>query len=193
MTKKMVGNSRLQATLQQVNIDLIRKNSLSNFYKVPVLKKITVHVNYTPALKDLKSLGLIYNTIFLLTGKKPNLLKARKSISHFKVRKGMFVGCKTILTKQYRYFFLDYVLSVAMNSHYNAAQLNVSLDHKNRNLYIGFDQLEDFRYLESVGLYLRRFSGLDITCTLGKNATVKIYSLFFARLGLVPFKFSYID
>jgi hypothetical protein len=80
-----------------------------------------------------------------------------------------------------------------MNSHYNAAQLNVSLDHKNRNLYIGFDQLEDFRYLESVGLYLRRFSGLDITCTLGKNATVKIYSLFFARLGLVPFKFSYID
>lgn len=191
--KNLVGNSRLQPILQQNNIDLIRKNSLKNFYRVPVLKKIIIHMNYTPAIKDLKSLGLVYNTMFLLTGRKPSLLKARKSIAHYKVRKGMFIGCKARLIKQYRYFFLDYIFSVAMNSHYNASQLKVSLDDEKRNIYIGFDQLEDFGYLESVALYLRRFSGLDITCTLSNNTDPRVYSIFFARLGLFPLKFRYRD
>jgi ribosomal protein L5 len=174
--KNLVGNSRLQPILQQNNIDLIRKNSLKNFYRVPVLKKIIIHMNYTPAIKDLKSLGLVYNTMFLLTGRKPSLLKARKSIAHYKVRKGMFIGCKARLIKQYRY-----------------SQLKVSLDDKKRNIYIGFDQLEDFGYLESVALYLRRFSGLDITCTLSNNTDPGVYSIFFARLGLFPLKFRYRD
>jgi large subunit ribosomal protein L5 len=191
--KTLIGYPRLQPILQQNNIDLIRKASLSNFYKTPVLKKLVVHINYTPALKDLKSLGIVYNTIFLLTGTKPVLLKARKSIAQYKVRKGMFVGCKSTLTKEYCYFFLDYLFNVVMNSHYNASQLNVSLDNKNRNLYVGINQLEDFGYLESVGLYLRRIPGLDITCALVKNPAFKSYPLFFARLGLFPFKFRYID
>jgi large subunit ribosomal protein L5 len=105
MTRYLVGNPRMQIILQETNIDLIRKNSLANFYRVPLLKKIIAHVNYTPAINDLKSLGLVYNTLFFLTGTKPTLIKARKSIAHYKVRKGMFVGCKAILINYHRYFF----------------------------------------------------------------------------------------
>jgi hypothetical protein len=78
-----------------------------------------------------------------------------------------------------------------MNNHYNALQLKVSLDDTNRNLSIGLDQLEDFGYLEPFGLYLRRLAGLDITCTFSNKIKSQVYSLFFRRLGLVPFNIRY--
>lgn len=193
MIRKLVGKSRMYAILQQNSIDLIRRNSLSSFYKTPSFKKVVVHVNFTSAIKDLKSLGLLYNTIFLLTGKKPTLIKARRSIAQFKVRKGMFVGCKAVISREYENFFLDYVFSVALNSHYNPSQLSVCIDKNKRTLSIGFDQFEDFRYLESVALYLRRFSGFDVTCTLSNNSDPLTYDLFLNRIGLSPFRSRYLD
>jgi len=193
MRRKLVGKSRMYTILQQNSVDLIRRNSLSSFYKTPSFKKVVVHVNFTSAIKDLKSLGLLYNTIFLLTGKKPILIKARRSIAHYKVRKGMFVGCKAVISREHVNFFLDYVFSVALNSHYNPSQLSVCIDKNKRTLSIGFDQFEDFKYLESIALYLRRFSGFDVTCTLSNNLDPLTYDLFLNRIGLSPFRSRYLD
>jgi|TARA_B110001452_G_scaffold108053_1_gene89596 ribosomal protein L5 len=187
------GKPRLHFVTQDVEPDIVRRSSLSNYYKVPKVSKVSVHVNFTEALKDLRSLGLLYNVLFLLTGAKPRLIKARKSISQFKVRKGSFVGCKVVLPPIFSHSFLDYVFSVAMNHHYNYEVIGLSDNREKGVLYIGFDQFEDFKYLDPIGLYLRRFSGFDIKCVLKNRGEKHVSSEFFSRLGISPLQFVYKD
>ena len=87
-----------------------RKNALS----LPPLEKIVVSMGLGLALQDKKRLEVAARDLAQITGQKPVVCKARKSVSNFKVRKGYETGMKVTLRGTRMYEFLDRLLSLAV-------------------------------------------------------------------------------
>ncbi len=87
-----------------------RKNRLS----LPRLAKITVNMGVGEANQDKKFLELASEALGLITGQKPVITKARKSIAGFKLREGQQIGCKVTLRRQRMYEFFDRLISLAL-------------------------------------------------------------------------------
>jgi len=81
---------------------------------VPRLEKIIVNMGLGEAIQNVKILESASAEIGALTGQKPVITKARKSIATFKLRKGMSVGCMVTLRKERMYEFFDRLVNVAI-------------------------------------------------------------------------------
>lgn len=87
---------------------------LSNSMQVPRLKKIVVNVGVGEALDNAKSLDAAVEDITQITGQKPVITKARKSIANFKLREGRAIGVKVTLRGDRMWAFLDRLMNVAL-------------------------------------------------------------------------------
>ena len=85
-----------------------------NVMAVPKLEKIVVNCGVGEAVENEKVLDTISNNLAVITGQHPIKTKARKSISNFKVREGMPIGCKVTLRKKKMYEFLDRLINLAL-------------------------------------------------------------------------------
>ena len=85
-----------------------------NRYAVPRLDKIVVSMGMGKALQEPKRLEAAMKEIALITGQKPLVTQARKSVSAFKVRKGVKVGLKVTLRRKRMYEFLDRLISIVL-------------------------------------------------------------------------------
>ena len=85
-----------------------------NKMQIPRLDKITVNVGIGEAVQNPKVLDSVAEEVMTVTGQKPVITKAKKSISNFKLRKGMAVGCSVTLRGNQMYEFFDRLLSVAI-------------------------------------------------------------------------------
>jgi large subunit ribosomal protein L5 len=85
-----------------------------NVMSVPKLQKITINVGVGEAVSDRKKLDDIVNNIALIAGQKPAITTARKSISNFKLREGMPIGCRVTLRSKIMYEFLDRFINLAL-------------------------------------------------------------------------------
>jgi large subunit ribosomal protein L5 len=85
-----------------------------NPMQVPVLKKIIVNMGLGEAIQNPKVLDSAQHEMALITGQRPVLRKARKSIATFKLREGMTIGCKVTLRRDTMYHFLDKLINVAL-------------------------------------------------------------------------------
>ncbi len=90
------------------------KFSYKNVMEVPKLVKIVVNMGVGGATQDSKLLETAVRDLETITGQKPQIRKAKKSISNFKLREGMAIGAKVTLRKRYMYEFLDRLISVAI-------------------------------------------------------------------------------
>lgn len=93
---------------------LSEKFSYKNKLQAPRLEKISVNVGVGSATQDPKILDGIAKDIELITGQKPVITKAKKSVSNFKLREGMKIGCKVTLRKSRMYEFLDKFINVTI-------------------------------------------------------------------------------
>ena len=82
--------------------------------QVPKLEKIVVNMSLSEALQNAKVLDTAANELMAITGQKPVITKAKKSIASFKLRQGMPIGCKVTLRGDRMYEFLDRLVSVAL-------------------------------------------------------------------------------
>jgi large subunit ribosomal protein L5 len=82
--------------------------------EVPRITKVTVNMGLGKALGDKKVLENAVNELTEITGQKPIVTKARKSIAAFKVREGWPVGAKVTLRRDRMYEFLDRLINIAM-------------------------------------------------------------------------------
>lgn len=80
----------------------------------PKLDKITINVGVGEAVSDRKRLNDVVENIAKITGQKPVLTTARKSISNFKLREGMPIGAKVTLRKSIMYEFLDRFINLSL-------------------------------------------------------------------------------
>ncbi len=92
---------------------LVEKWSYQNVHQVPYLEKIIVHMGVSASLEK-GALEDASKELSLITGRKPMLNKARKSVSQFKVRKGQPIGCRVTLRREGMYEFLDRLVTAAL-------------------------------------------------------------------------------
>lgn len=88
------------------------KFGLSNLMMVPRLSKVVVNMGMGAADKD--KLKSVTEDLAAITGQKPMVTKARKSISNFKLREGMSIGAKVTLRQDRMYDFMDRLVNVAL-------------------------------------------------------------------------------
>ncbi len=93
---------------------LMEKFKYKNVMEVPKLKKITVNMGLGEAKDNAKLLETAMGEIALITGQKPVVTKAKKSIANFKVREGMTVGAKATLRGENMYEFADKLFNIAL-------------------------------------------------------------------------------
>jgi large subunit ribosomal protein L5 len=93
---------------------LKEKFKFENIHQVPRLEKIVVNVGLTEAKENVKVIDTATAEIAAITGQKPQVRRARKSISNFKLRQGMPIGLKVTLRSERMYEFFDRLVNVAI-------------------------------------------------------------------------------
>ena len=94
--------------------ELTQKFGYKSPMEVPRIQKITVNIGVGKATQDRKILDNAFGDLTKITGQKPVLTKAKKSIANFKVRAGYPIGCMVTLRGSRMYEFLDRLVSIAM-------------------------------------------------------------------------------
>jgi large subunit ribosomal protein L5 len=81
---------------------------------VPRVAKVVINMGVGDAIQDVKVLDQAADELATITGQKPAITRARKSIANFKLRAGMPIGCRVTLRGQRMFEFLDRLMSLAM-------------------------------------------------------------------------------
>ena len=107
--------SRLKEYYQeQVIPKLMNKFSYKNIMQVPKIEKVVINVGAGEARDNSKAISAIVNDLSIITGQKPVVCTARKSVANFKVREGMKIGVKVTLRSEKMYEFLDRFFNFAL-------------------------------------------------------------------------------
>lgn len=93
---------------------LMEQFEYGNVHQVPRLEKIVVNMGVGAATQDAKLLENAVNDLTIITGQKPAITRAKKSIASFKLRQGMAIGCKVTLRGDRMWEFFDRLLSTAL-------------------------------------------------------------------------------
>ena len=110
-----MADSRLYTIYKNEIISrLTEEFQYTNIMAVPKLEKIVLNVGVGESIQDKKVLDNIVSNMALITGQKPITTKAKKSISNFKLREGMPIGCKVTLRGRIMYEFLDRLVTLAL-------------------------------------------------------------------------------
>jgi large subunit ribosomal protein L5 len=93
---------------------MMEKFQYKSIMQVPKIEKIILNMGVGEAKENSKFLDSAVEEMTLIAGQKPVVTKAKKSISNFKVREGMSVGCKVTLRGERMYEFLDKLVNIAL-------------------------------------------------------------------------------
>src|SRR5215470_3131792 len=167
----------------EIRGQLIERLSYSSAMQAPRIQKITLNMGVGDAKQDSKVLDAAAEQLGVITGQKPNIRRARKSIAQFKVREGMPVGVAVTLRHERSYEFLDRLMSVAiprirdfrgLNPRAFDGRGNYSLGVREQIIFpeVDYDEIDQVR-------------GLDITITTTAQSDDEAFALLEA-LGM-PF------
>ncbi len=106
---------RMQKTYRDTVVQQLTKEfDYGNVMEVPRLDKIVVNIGIGEAKDNDKALDAAVGDVQTITGQKPQLIKAKKSVAAFKLRAGQTVGIKTTLRGRRMWYFLDKLLNIAL-------------------------------------------------------------------------------
>ena len=105
---------RLQQQYSEIKADLLKELGLGNPNEVPKFEKVVVNIGQGEAVQNIKILEGAMRDLETVTGQKPVMTRARKSIAGFKLREGMPIGCSVTLRKQRMFEFLDRLINVSI-------------------------------------------------------------------------------
>ncbi|MCI8622159.1 MAG: 50S ribosomal protein L5 [Provencibacterium sp.] len=107
--------ARLQDTYRKdVAPALMKKFSYKSVMQIPKLEKVVINVGCGEARDNPKVIEAIMTDLSTITGQKPVICKAKKSVANFKLREGMNIGCKVTLRGERMYEFIDRFFNVAL-------------------------------------------------------------------------------
>lgn len=93
---------------------LMKRFNYRNVMQVPKLEKIVINLGLGEAIQNIKILDASTAELAVITGQRPVVTKAKRSIAQFKVRTGMPIGCMVTLRKDRMYYFLDRLINIAL-------------------------------------------------------------------------------
>ncbi|MBT3169234.1 MAG: 50S ribosomal protein L5 [Candidatus Cloacimonetes bacterium] len=105
-------NRMLEKYRKEVIPALMKHFDYKNVNQVPKIEKISVNMGVGAATENKAILDNAVKDMVVITGRKPIITKATKSISNFKLREGMPIGCKVTLRREVMYEFLDRLVSI---------------------------------------------------------------------------------
>ena len=119
---------------------MMEKWGFKNVMAVPKIDKVILNIGLGDVKDDTKKFQGAVEEIGLITGQKPVITKAKKSISNFKLRQGQRIGAKVTLRGQRMYEFLDKLISVALPRVRDFRGISTSSFDKNGNYALGIKE-----------------------------------------------------
>ena len=111
----MLNMARLKTIYNEKIVPkLMKENKYSSVMEVPKLTKVTVNIGVGEAVQNAKALDAASDDLTKITGQKPIITRAKKSISNFKLREGAKIGVSVTLRRERMYEFLDRLMNVAI-------------------------------------------------------------------------------
>jgi large subunit ribosomal protein L5 len=152
----------------EVRAKLKDELALGNINEVPRLEKIVVNMGVGQAATDSKALDGAIEDMAIVTGQKPVITRAKKSIAGFKIRKGMPIGCKVTLRGDRAWEFMDRLLSTALPRIRDCRGINPRSFDGRGNYSLGIDEQLIFPEIDYDKVTQQR--GMDVTfVTSAKN------------------------
>lgn len=106
---------RLQARYEEtIRQAMVEKHGYQNSHQIPQIEKITMNMGVGSAIGDKKILDFAIDAMTQISGQKPVVTNARKSIANFRLREGMPIGCMVTMRRQRMYEFLDRLVSIVL-------------------------------------------------------------------------------
>ncbi len=168
----------------EIQPKLMKELNLSNIMQVPKLSKITLNVALGEAIGNPKVLDMASKELALITGQKPVLTKARKSIAGFKLREGMPIGVMVTLRGDIMWEFLDKLISVALPRIRDFKGINERSFDGNGNYSLGLKEQIIFPEIKYDEISMSHGFDISIVTTAHSNANSKVL---LTHLGL-PFR-----
>ena len=153
---------RLKQRYREEIVGTLREEfSYPNVMQVPGLVKIVVNMGVGDAAKDSKLMDGAIRDLATVTGQKPQVTKARKSIAQFKLREGMPIGCHVTLRGDRMWEFLDRLLSLALPRIRDFRGLSPRQFDGHGNYTFGLNEQSMFHEIDQDKI--DRVRGMDIT------------------------------
>jgi large subunit ribosomal protein L5 len=146
---------------EEISAGLQEEFSYSNAMQVPRVVKVVVNMGVGDAARDGKLIEGAIKDLALITGQKPLVRKARKSIAQFKLREGMPIGAKTTLRGDRMWEFLDRLLTIALPRIRDFRGLSPKQFDGNGNYTFGLNEQSMFHEINPDSIDRPR--GMDIT------------------------------
>ncbi len=99
---------------KEIKDAMMKKFSYKSVMQIPKLDKVVINMGVGEARDNSKAVENAANDLALITGQKPLITKAKKSVASFKVREGMNIGCKVTLRGSKMYEFVDRLFNAAL-------------------------------------------------------------------------------
>ena len=163
---------------------LKEKFNYTSVMQVPKLNKIVVNIGCGDASHNSKLLEAALNDLTLITGQKPVVTKAHKSIAGFKIREGQAIGCKVTLRGESMYNFLDKLISISLPRVRDFRGLSPKAFDGRGNYTIGIKEQLVFPEIEFDNVVKVR--GLDIVLVTTAKTNEEAFALL-QELG-IPFR-----
>ena len=170
--------------LKEVVPSLQNKYSYKSVMEVPKLEKIVINMGVGDATSNSKLLDAAVNDLAKISGQKPIVTKAKKSIAGFKVRQGQSIGCKVTLRNDRMYNFVDKLISISLPQVRDFRGVNPKAFDGRGNYTLGIKEqliFSEINYDEIV-----KVRGMDIIFVTTAKTNEEAYDLL-AGLG-IPFK-----
>lgn len=155
--------------------ELQKQFSYSSTMQVPRIEKITLNMGVGKAVADKKVMEFAVGDLTKISGQKPVVTKARKSIAAFKIRTGYPVGCMVTLRKTRMYEFLDRLVNIALPRVRDFRGLNAKAFDKAGNYSFGIKEQIIFPEIEYDKI--DEIRGMDITITTTAKSSIEAKAL----------------
>ena len=177
--------NRLQERYEnEVVKSLMEKFNYSSKMQAPKIEKIVLNIGVGDAVSNSKLLDDAVNELTLITGQKPVVTRAKKSIAGFKLREGQAIGCKVTLRGERMYEFLDKLVNVSLPRVRDFRGVsNNSFDGRG-NYTLGIE--EQIIFPEIVLDSVHKIMGMNVTFVTSANTDEEAFALL-REFGL-PFK-----
>ena len=163
---------------------LKEKMGYKTVMQVPKLEKIVINIGAGDASHNSKLLDACVNDLMAITGQKPVITKAHKSIAGFKIREGQNIGCKVTLRGENMYNFLDKLIAVSLPRVRDFRGLSLKAFDGRGNYTIGIKEQLVFPEIEFDDVVKVR--GMDIVLVTTAKTNEEAYALL-EELG-IPFR-----
>jgi large subunit ribosomal protein L5 len=163
---------------------MMEKFGFGNPLRVPRLQKVVVNMGIGVGISDNKAIQAAAEELAVITGQRPVITKAGKSIAAFKLREGMSVGCRVTLRGKMMYEFVDRMINVALPRIKDFRGLSPDSFDGHGNYSFGLDEQIVFPEVDVDKSY--RTQGMDITLVTSNRNVEEAKELL--RLFGMPFK-----